>query len=87
MKPVEIRIELLRKGFTNSKVASELRLSRSTVGEVIHGRQRSRRVAEKIAKITGLTVGQMWPGQYVAKVQRKVSTRHAIKRVSRSAGR
>lgn len=64
MKPLEIRIALLRRGYSNSRVAKELRLTRSTVGDVISGRQKSLRVALKIAEVTKLPVDALWPGRY-----------------------
>ena len=64
MKPIDIRIALLQNGYSNTRLAQELRLARSTVGEVIHGRQSSRRVATRISVLTGLPIATLWPGRY-----------------------
>ena len=64
MKAVDIRIELLRRGYSNRKVAKALRLADTTVSNVISGNGKSRRVAQKIASITGIPVSRLWPGSY-----------------------
>lgn len=71
MKAIEIRIELLRRGYTNVRVADELNLARSTVGDVLSGRQKSARVAKKVSSIVGIPVSVLWPGAYEAPARRR----------------
>ena len=62
MKPLEIRIELLRKGHTSASVARELGLAQTTVNNVMHGWGWSSRVVKRIAAITGIPVAKLFPG-------------------------
>ena len=64
MSPLEIRISLLRKGYTNRRVARDLGRADSTVSDVIQGRGRSLPIARHISKITGIPVSELWPGNY-----------------------
>jgi len=47
-----------------AQLARELEVPRSNVSMVIHGKAKSRRIANRIAKITGLSVDELWPGKY-----------------------
>lgn len=64
MKPIEIRIELLRKGYSNVRLAAEVGRTESTVCNVIYGRSRSRLIANRIAAITGIPASRLWPETY-----------------------
>lgn len=64
MAPLDIRIALLRKGYTNAQVARDLGLERKTVSNVVHGYGKSRRVANAVSRITGIPVEALWPGVY-----------------------
>lgn len=62
MKPLEIRIALLRKGHTGSSVARDLGLAQTTVSNVMHGYTWSSRVTKRIAALTGIPVAKLFPG-------------------------
>lgn len=62
MKPIEIRIALLRKGHTSASVARELGLATRTVNNVMHGWGWSTRVAKRFSAITGIPVSKLFPG-------------------------
>jgi lambda repressor-like predicted transcriptional regulator len=64
MKPAFIKAHIEEAGYTQEKIARELGVSDVAVNHVIHGRHSSRRIAEFIAKITGLTLEELWPGRY-----------------------
>ncbi|WP_366918223.1 helix-turn-helix domain-containing protein [Algiphilus sp.] len=63
MKPVDIRIALLRKGVTNVQVANDLGLSPKTVSNVIRGHGYSSRVARRLSEVTGIPVARLFPGR------------------------
>lgn len=66
MKPLDIRIALLRKGLNSRLIARDCAVTDSTVSNVIHGRARSRHVATRISDLTGIPVAKLWPGKYPA---------------------
>jgi lambda repressor-like predicted transcriptional regulator len=70
MTPAEIHAELKKNGFISSDVARALRVSRMSVSNVINGKGKSRRIAEAIAKLTGKTTDELWPGFYPENYQR-----------------
>ena len=86
MHPADIKAELQKCGSSCAQLAAQLDVDRSAVSHVVRGDARSRRVAFAISSIIGKPVGEIWPGEYLPKVQRKV-VRKPIKRVVRSAGR
>ncbi|MGN2393437.1 helix-turn-helix domain-containing protein [Pelomicrobium sp. G1] len=45
-------------------IAQELELSDRTIGNIVHGRGKSRRVAAHIAALLGRPVSRLWPGKY-----------------------
>lgn len=51
-------------GTTPAAIADDLRLSRMTVSNVIHGRATSRRVANAISAVIHKPVSKIWPGRY-----------------------
>lgn len=64
MNPRHIRAELLKRGYTLRAIAQELELSDRTIGNIVHGRGKSRRVAAHIAALLGRPVSRLWPGKY-----------------------
>ena len=66
MHPEQIKASIRMKGTTPSALADSMCRSRMLVSNVIHGRAVSRPVAEKIAKLLGCKLEQLWPGKYKA---------------------
>lgn len=70
MHPADINAALQKAGSNQSAVARGFRnrrgqvLSPAAVHMVIKGRSVSERIALRIAEVTGLPVGQLWPGKY-----------------------
>lgn len=50
MTPVEIKIELMRRGITQQEIADELNLKKSVVSLCIHGHRRCPPVRRAIAR-------------------------------------
>ena len=69
-----IKAELNRHGYSQKRVATELKLTTPTIYQIIKGTGKSRRVAEFIAEKTGLTLEQMWPGKYAEKTEDATNT-------------
>lgn len=65
MHPADIVALLRRCGKTQLELAEDLGVSHVTVSGVINSRGRSRRVAERIAEVTGTPVEVLWPGVYL----------------------
>jgi lambda repressor-like predicted transcriptional regulator len=66
MHPEDIKASLKKKGSSQAKIAKTLNLSRSTVAHVIMGHSKSRRVANEISRVTGLSLERLWPGRYTS---------------------
>ncbi len=64
MHPEDIKAAIRKKGETQRSIASSLGISLMGVSHVIFGRQKSKRVAQAIAGITGLPIAQLFPGKY-----------------------
>jgi lambda repressor-like predicted transcriptional regulator len=64
MHRADIKAELEKAGSGVAKVARQLKLRPSTVSMVVSGKGTSRRVARRIARITGIPVARLWPGKY-----------------------
>ena len=64
MHPADIKAALEKSGSNQDKIAKALKLSDSAINHVIYGRSTSRRVADLIAKTTGKTLDELWPGRY-----------------------
>jgi Ner family transcriptional regulator len=60
MKPVEIKVELLRKGVTLQAIANDLSVSQPHVSQVVWGKRRSVRVEEAVAKAIGKPVEKVF---------------------------
>jgi transcriptional regulator with XRE-family HTH domain len=57
----KIKYELALRNYTQSDVAAECGVEATTVGAVIHGRSRSKKIEVRIASITHLPLAYMWP--------------------------
>lgn len=60
MTPVDIKVELLRKGVTIASIAKELEVEAPHVSQVLHGKRRSPRVEQAIAKAIGRPVAKVF---------------------------
>ncbi|MDN3922518.1 helix-turn-helix domain-containing protein [Roseateles violae] len=67
MDAIEICYRLRRSGYTQRAVATELNVSISVVGNVIHDRVTAHAVATFIAQKIGVSVQELWPQRYVFK--------------------
>lgn len=65
MHPADINAAIIKSGNNQTIIAERLGVSHVSVSHVIYGRATSRRIAEAIAKATGLTIQQLWPGRYL----------------------
>lgn len=66
MHPADIKAALQKRGSSPAKISRSLGVSSATVSLVLNGRGTSRRVADEIAKQTGRSVTQLFPGKYEA---------------------
>ncbi|MEW6707407.1 MAG: helix-turn-helix domain-containing protein [Pseudomonadota bacterium] len=71
MHPEDIKAAIRKQGHTLASVAASLRarfhdapVTRGAVTRVVQGELKSRRIAQEIARITGRTVRELWPGKY-----------------------
>jgi lambda repressor-like predicted transcriptional regulator len=67
MHPADIKALLEKAGYTQISLAKDLKVSDVAVNHVIYGRHSSRRIAKKIAEITGKSLEELWPGRYPPK--------------------
>lgn len=64
MKPLHIRAELLKRGYTVTAVGIELGLAQTTISNVIYGYNESPRVERHISALLGVPVERLWPNRY-----------------------
>jgi len=64
MHPADINAALRKAGSNQARIAEQLRISGNAISNVIYSRMTSYRVANAIAKVTGLSVNTLWPGKY-----------------------
>lgn len=64
LHPADIKAAIEKKGATQAAIAREFGRSPMAVWNVIHGRTKSRKIADRIAEITGLPLRKLWPGVY-----------------------
>lgn len=69
MHPAHIKAALEIQDYSQTQVARDCGVERTTVGAVIHGRSRSRRIEMRIAAITQLPLAELWPQWYGAKAK------------------
>lgn len=60
LTPVDIKIELLRKGLTSAELAQRAGVDRSAIHHIIYRHQTSRRLRRLIAEGIGLTYEAVW---------------------------
>jgi lambda repressor-like predicted transcriptional regulator len=65
MHPADIKAALAKRGSSQAKIAAAAKVSRAHVSYVIQGRSKSRRVAELISQVTGISIDRLWPGKYI----------------------
>lgn len=65
MRPVDIRIAMMRAGVGQSEIARELNVNQTAIYLVIEGRAVSHRIREKIAERIGLDIRRIWPSTYL----------------------
>jgi lambda repressor-like predicted transcriptional regulator len=68
--PHLINYALRSAGVLQQDIALQLGVSPATVSSVINGRARSRHVELRVARITGLTLHELWPQWYDERDQR-----------------
>ena len=71
MHPADIKAALAKAGISQTRIAESLpghggkgHLSPTAVHAVVHGLQRSARIAQHISRLIGVPVSAMWPGAY-----------------------
>ncbi|WP_430391093.1 hypothetical protein [Dyella sp. 20L07] len=81
--PKKIKYALSLCDYTQRDIARECNVKSTTVGAVIHGRSRSRKVENRIAAVTRLPLSELWPqwhgSQASARRRRPVSSAVAAK--------
>lgn len=61
MTPVEIKVELLRKGVTLAAIARDLDVTGAHVSQVVSGKRRSPSVEQAVAKAIDRPVTKVFP--------------------------
>lgn len=61
MHPEEIKAAIRMKGTTPAAIADEMKVSRTSLSQVIHNKGTSQRIRTKIADIIGLPEKAIWP--------------------------
>jgi lambda repressor-like predicted transcriptional regulator len=64
MHPADIKAAIQKAGSSQTQIARDLKVSKTTVNDVIYGRTTSRPIANHIARLTGLSLSVLWPGRY-----------------------
>lgn len=67
----KIKIALIASGYTQRDIADQCDVQPTTVGAVIHGRSRSRKIENRIASLTGLPLAELWPAWHGKDAQRR----------------
>lgn len=65
----EINYKLRRLGWSQAKLATELKVSPGVVNNIIHGRGTSYAIAQYIAELLNVSVHELWPDRYVFKAR------------------
>jgi lambda repressor-like predicted transcriptional regulator len=60
----DIEAKLKKSGHTQTTVARELQVPRSTIYAVLHGKGRSRKVEERISELIKVPLAELWPQWY-----------------------
>ena len=63
MTPKEIKILLLQNDITQAAIAKKLKVSRTSIHNVIKGIVESHRIKQAIASAVGMKVSELWPNK------------------------
>lgn len=85
MHPEQIKAAMRMKGVTPTALADEMRVSNTTMSQVISGRSVSARIRKRIAEITGYSIEALWPVSSVRPVLRRTRAQVAAARAGASA--
>lgn len=83
MHPIDIQYALKKRGITLTDIGNAVGVTKCTVSNVVHGRTKSLRIATAIAKLTGRSLDELFPGQYpdqrlkAARLTRKIANLQA----------
>ena len=85
--PEKVKLALVRKGLTITRIALQIGKSKSTVSLVLRGKLRANETARRIAHILGLRVGDLpaWQSPYRNKQVHVAPAGHASEKGSRDA--
>ena len=61
MKPLEIKIEILKSGINQNQIAKKAGVTPTLVSQVIYGIRPARHVRQAIAEAIGKPVEELWP--------------------------
>lgn len=75
----DIKAAIRKRGSTPSEIARALGITHAAVSLVIRGSSTSARVAKRISDLTGLSLGQLWPGKYL-KLEAQLAAKHQAPR-------
>lgn len=64
MKPETIKVCLILNKVSAAEIARKFGVTRSAVHQVIHGKTKSLRLANEIARVIKKPVNSIWPGVY-----------------------
>ncbi|MDR2259550.1 MAG: helix-turn-helix domain-containing protein [Azoarcus sp.] len=73
MHPEEIKAALRMKGYTQAALAETLKVTPSTISQIIAGYGKSARLQESIAGVIGKSVQEIWPNQVVLRRTRRAA--------------
>jgi lambda repressor-like predicted transcriptional regulator len=65
MRPVDIRIAMLRVGVGQAALAREMKVSRTAIHLVIEGKSTSHRIRTAIAEAIHEDIERIWPATYL----------------------
>lgn len=64
MHPEDIKAGLRKVGSSQTRIANALKVSPTTVHNVIYGGCKSERIAKAISEVLGKDRSEIWPGRY-----------------------
>lgn len=69
MHPADINAALIKRGYTQTRIAELVGATQAFVSNVVHNRTKSRPVANAIAAAIDKPVNEIWPGVYEGEVR------------------
>ncbi len=72
MHPEQIKAAMRMKGVTPTALADRLKVSNSTMSQVISGRSVSARIRAEIAKVIGIPIHALWPANDKPSLRRQL---------------